>query len=96
MSYTTPFMNQGGNLQVTTAAIGTNYVTFAARPCLELQIINCSGVEIVWQQDNDTVDVPLPTGCAYTARGIANANQIKVRRRDTANTQIVIQARWEN
>lgn len=89
-------MRSGGNFSAQTAAIGTNYTAFAVQACMQLTIVNDTGVSIEFQQNAAGVAIPIVTGDRYTIFGIVDASVIGVRRVDNSNTQVTVKARWEN
>lgn len=91
-----PRMRSGGNFSAQTAATGTNYTAFASQACMQLTIVNDTGVTIEFQQDAAGVAIPIVTADRYTIFGIVNASVIGVRRADTSNSQVTVKARWEN
>ncbi|MDY3551389.1 hypothetical protein R5W24_000465 [Gemmata sp. JC717] len=90
-----PSMTSGGNTFAQTAATGTNWTAFPSRALKQLTVSNQTGVTLEFQQDGAGVGLQIPTTGIYTFYGITNANQIGVRRVDTANTQVTVTARWE-
>jgi hypothetical protein len=88
-------MNAGGNVSVSTAAVGTNYATFASQACTQLTIVNDTGTDLEWQQGGAGVALTVKDGNTFSIFGLTNANQIGVRRKDTSNTQVTAKARWE-
>ena len=91
-----PSMSSGGNLAVTTDAVGTNFTAFSSQACKQLTISNQSGTTIEVRQGGAGVAFQIPTGAFYTFFGITNANSLDVRRSDTDNAQVTITARWES
>lgn len=91
----TPVMASAGHLSVTTAATGTNWTAFTSQACKQLTVSNQSGVVIEFRHGGAGAGFQVPSGAFYTFFGLTNANQIEARRVDTANTQVVVTARWE-
>lgn len=75
-----------------TAATGTNWVAFTSQACVALDIANNSGVTIEYRRGAAGTAMQIPAYSSRMVVGITNANQIDVRRTDTSNTQITIQA----
>lgn len=90
-----PSMTSGGNISAQTAATGTNWTAYSSQSCKQLTLSNQSGTTIEVRQGGTGVGLQIPTGSFYTFFGIANANQLEIRRVDTTNTQVTITARWE-
>lgn len=90
-----PVMSDGGHLEVTTAANGTDYVAFEAAECAQMTVINDSGVTIVARQDGAGVAIPIFNQTAMPFYGLTSASQISVRRKDVGVGQVAVQARWE-
>jgi hypothetical protein len=79
-------------LNLTTAATGTNWTAFSSQVCGALDIVNNTGVTIEYRRNATGVAMQIPNGAARMVIGITNANQIDVRRTDTANSQVTVQA----
>jgi hypothetical protein len=79
-------------LALTTAATGTNFTAFSDAACIALDIVNNTGVTIEYRRGGAGVAMQIPPDAARMVIGITNANQISVRRTDTSNTQVTIQA----
>ena len=93
--YAKAVMTSGGNLTATTQATGTNWTTLSAQACSQLTIGNNSGATIEFRQGGSGAGFPVFDKSSFTIFGIANANEISVRRVDTSNTQVTVAARWE-
>lgn len=92
---TLPAMASGGNISVQTNATGTTYTAFTSQACKQLTLVNNTGTTIEFRQGGAGVAVPVFDKAAFTIFGLTNTNQIDIRRTDTSNTQVTIQARWE-
>ena len=90
-----PVMTGGGNTSLTTAATGTNYTAFGSQACTQLTIVNDTGVDLVFTQGGTGVALRIFANTVYTIFGITDASQIWVRRQDTNNATVVVNARWE-
>ena len=77
-------------LSATTAAGGTTFVAFGSQACSALDVVNNSGVTIEIRRDGAGVAIPLLPGQARLFVGIANANQLGVRRLDQSTTQVTV------
>lgn len=75
-----------------TAATGTNYTAFGSNVCDSMDIVNNSGYAIEYRRGAAGLTIPIPTGSSRLIVGIANSNEIDIRRVDTSNTQITITA----
>jgi hypothetical protein len=91
-----PSMTSGGNLSVQTAAIGTDWSTFASQALKQLTVSNQTGTNIEFRQDGAGVGFIVPVSSIFTFFGITNSDQIEARRVDTSNTQVTVTARWES
>lgn len=91
-----PKLSTGSNTSVTTAATGTNFTAFASLSCAQLTLVNNTGTTVEFRQGAAGVAVPVFDKTAFTIFGLSNANSIDVRRTDTSNTQVTVQARCEN
>lgn len=75
-----------------TAAAGASFSTFANTPCKQLDIVNNSGADIVYQRNGAGGTMRVPNGSSRMVQGITNANQIGIRRLDSSNTQVTVDA----
>lgn len=82
----------GTILGLTTNATGTTYTAFASQACTALDIVNNTGTTIEYRRNAAGTAMQIPTGTARMVIGITNANQVDVRRTDTSNTQVTLQA----
>lgn len=87
-----PVASSATILGLTTAATGTNWTAFASQACSALDIVNNTGVTVEYRRGAAGTAMQIPTGAARMVIGITNANQIDMRRTDTANTQVTLQA----
>jgi hypothetical protein len=83
------------NDSVQTAATGSNFTILNTRVCRRVHIFNDTGADLEVQQDGGGVAVPVYAGTYFTFNGIENSNQLAVRRKDQANTQVTVKYRWE-
>lgn len=90
-----PIAVTGGFMTATTAVAGATYTAFTETPCKRLTIANNSGQTVEVQQDGAGAAFPIFTGTSFTIAGIANADQIAVRRVDVSDTPVTVAARWE-
>lgn len=79
-------------MSLQTSTTGTSYVAFASQACTSLDIVNNSGTTIEYRRGAAGTAMQIPSGAARMIIGITNANQIDIRRTDTSNTQVAIQA----
>ncbi|QFY77514.1 hypothetical protein DUD43_07345 [Alcaligenes faecalis] len=91
-----PGFATGGNISVSTAANGTDFVVFTARACAQLTVINDSDVVFEVRQGGAGVACPVLSQSSFTFFGISNANQLSVRRKDTGTDPLNVYARWES
>lgn len=89
---TVPTATSAVIMPLQTAATGTNWVAFTSQACVALDIANNSGVTIEYRRGAAGTAMQIPAYSSRMVVGITNANQIDVRRTDTSNTQITIQA----
>lgn len=90
-----PVLASSGHISVQTAATGANFTAFASQACAQLTIVNNTGVPIEVQQGGSGVALPVLADAVMPFYGIANANQLSVRRVDQNNAQVTVPARWE-
>jgi len=79
-------------MSLTTAATGSNYTAFSSQACNALDIVNTSSVAIEYRRGGTGNTMTILSGSSRLVVGIANANEISVRRVDQSNTQITIPA----
>lgn len=91
----TPSFGDSGNISAATVNPGTTYVPFAQTACAQLTIVNDTGTDVEFQQDGAGVAVPVTSATYFRIKGIHDASQIGVRRKDTSNTVVTVKARWE-
>jgi hypothetical protein len=87
-----PTAASGAILTLTTNATGTTFTAFANTACVALDIVNNTGTTIEYRRGATGTAMQIPTGSARLVVGITNANQIDVRRTDTSNVQVTLQA----
>lgn len=90
-----PKLTSGGTIALQTNATGATFNTFGSQACKQLTVVNDTGTKLEFKFASETVYLPLPDGQVYTFYGIANANEVSMRRADTSNTQVTAKARWE-
>lgn len=91
----TPIMNSGGNVDLQTNATGATFNAFGSQACSQLTLVNDTGTKLEFRQGGSGVAVPVFDQTSFTVFGIANANEISVRRKDQSSTQVTVAARWE-
>ena len=79
-------------LTLTTASAGTSYTSFSSQTCDALDLTNSSSVAVEYRRGGAGNAMQVLSGASRLIVGITNANEIDVRRVDTSNTQITIQA----
>lgn len=92
----TPQMSSAGHIDAQTNATGTNWTAFGSQACKQVLISNQTGVSLEVRHGGSGVGVRIPTGAMMPFYGLTNANQLEIRRVDTSNTQVTVQARWES
>lgn len=92
VSSSIPTTSAGTILSLTTAATGTNFTAFASQACVALDIVNNTGVTIEYRRGGAGTAMQIPSGAARMVIGITNADQVSVRRTDTSNTAVTLQA----
>lgn len=65
-----------------TLAAGATFATFAGQACSQLDLIAPPTVDIEYRRGASTVYIPVMAGTSRLIQGLANANQISVRRLD--------------
>jgi len=81
-------------LQVQTSADGASFVTLPSQPAISVDIYNGTGTDLTFLHttDADNTEFVLPSGLAFSFRGITNANQLKVKRTDESATQVTLKS----
>ena len=79
-------------LTLTTAATGTNWTAFGSQTCDALDLTNSTSVAVEYRRGGAGNAMRVLSGASRLIVGISNANQIEVRRVDTSNTQVTVQA----
>lgn len=82
----------GTILSAQTAATGTNWTAFASQACTVLDLQNFTGTAIEYRRGGAGTAFRIPDGGQRRIVGIANADEISVRRVDTSNTQVTVAA----
>lgn len=77
---------------VTTANPGTSYTTFADTPCTFLRVRNASAVDIAVKKVAGGDFITIAAGRSENLYGVKNANLLQVRRTDTSNTGVRVEA----
>jgi hypothetical protein len=89
-------MSEGGHLTATTSATGSNWVTLTSQACKQITVSNQSGTSIEFRQGGAGAGFVVPTGSFFSFFGLANANELQIRRVDVSNTQVTVSLRWES
>jgi hypothetical protein len=79
-------------LNLTTAALGSNWTAFSSQSCTSLDIVNNTSIAIEYRRNGSGNPMQITSGAGRLVVGITNANQIEVRRVDLSDTQVIIQA----
>jgi hypothetical protein len=79
-------------LNLTTNSTGTTWTAFTSQVCQSVDLTNDTGVTIEYRRNGAGSSMRIPSGSARLILGVSNANQIEVRRADTSNSQVVVQA----
>jgi len=87
-----PVASSATILALTTNATGATFTAFTAQACTALDIVNNTGTTVEYRRGGAGVAMQIPTGTARMVIAITNASQISVRRTDTSNTQVTLQA----
>lgn len=90
-----PQMSSGAHGSKQTAAAGASYVQLDSQACKQLTIANNTGTAIGVTKGGAGGELPVFDQSYYTFYGIANANELYIRRVDQSNTQITVPYRWE-
>ena len=77
---------------VTTSTTGTAFTAFASLACEILEVVNDTGTDLEYRRGGTGLSMIIPTGQTRQILGITNANQISFKRKDSANTQVIVRA----
>lgn len=77
---------------LTTDAVGTNFVAFGSLACEILEVVNDTGTDLEYRRDGAGSTMIITTGQTRQIRGITNANAISFKRKDSSNTQVTVRA----
>ena len=75
---------------VQTAANGTDFIAFPNLGAEMLDITNDTGADLEYKRNNAADSFPILAGQSRLITGITNANQVSIRRTDTAATQVKV------
>lgn len=87
-----PVAVSGTIMSLTTAATGSNWTTFSSQACNCLDVLNNSSVAIEYRRGGAGNTMQILSGTSRLIVGIANANEVGIRRVDQSNTQITLPA----
>ncbi len=87
-----PTAGSGTILSLTTNATGATFNAFSSQACVALDIVNNTNTTIEYRRNGVGTAMQIPAGAARMVIGITDASQISVRRTDTSNTQVTVQA----
>lgn len=79
-------------ISASTLSDGTSFVTFPSQACVALDIVNNSSADIEYRRGGAGQTMTIPAGGSRLIIAITNANQIGIRRVDTAATVTLIKA----
>lgn len=73
-----------------TSSTGSTWVSGSnVSPATVVHVLNNTGTTIEFRRQGDTASTfQLPTGMAWSFRGLTNSNQLQFRRSDTSNTTV--------
>lgn len=77
---------------LTTDAVGTNFVAFGSLACEILEVVNDTGTDLEYRRGGAGSTMIITTGQTRQIRGITNANAISFKRKDSSNTQVTVRA----
>lgn len=77
---------------VQTDASGAAWTAFTTAACNSLDIVNATNVDIEYRRNGAGTGMPIPARSSRSVLGIANADEISVRRVDQLTTQVTIHA----
>ena len=89
---TVPYATSVTIRRVQTAADGTSWVPFPATACTQLDVVNTTGVTIVFRRNGAGDFMSIAPDTARMIIGITNADQIQVRRADLATVLVTVEA----
>jgi hypothetical protein len=77
---------------VQTASNGTDWTAFGSASCSALNVANNTGTTLEYRRGGTGSTMPIFDGYSCIIVGIANANEISVRRVDNSTTQVTLAA----
>lgn len=77
---------------VNTAAVGTNWTAFSAEPCIFCRVHNPNSVAVDVAKGGTGAVITVPGYGSKTFYGVRDLSALSVRRSDTSNTQVQVQA----
>ena len=83
-----------GAIAAETAAAGAEWAPYPSQACSSLEIFNTSAVAIEYRRNGAGVAIPIGAGASREIRGIADADEIEIRRVDLDNAQVTIPAEF--
>ena len=92
MPVSVPLAGSATILTLTTNATGTTWTAFGSQACNALDLTNSTSVALEYRRSGAGNGMQVLSGASRLIVGISNANEIEVRRVDTSNTQVTIQA----
>jgi hypothetical protein len=87
-----PVVSSAVILALTTNATGATFTAFGSLACTALDIVNQTGVTIEYRRGGTGTAFPIPSGSSRLVIGIANANEISVRRVDQSGVTVTVNA----
>lgn len=87
-THTFPFSGTVRITTVATAGSGTDWTAFPDQPCVALDLVNNSGVDLEYRRNGGGVAMPVLNGSSRFIGDIKNSNQVQVRRVDQAATPV--------
>lgn len=84
-------------LSLSSNTTGTTWNSFpSVTPATVLHVLNNTGTTLSFRRSGDTsAEFQLPTGIAWSFRGITDSSQIQMRRTDTSNSSVTAYAEVE-
>lgn len=85
----------GGHANAMSNAVGVFYTNFANASCRQVTVANNSNTTVEIDQDGLDKAFPVFLQNYYTFYGLQNTSQLRFRRVDQSNSQVVVNYRYE-
>lgn len=85
-----PYSQEAKIISVDTSATGATWVPLTTSSGRSVELVNVTGTTIEYRRGAAGVAMPILDTASRLVIGIANANEIQVRRKDVSNTPVTV------